>query len=328
MVAHYGFRRYAMSLACSLFALVVASCIALSASAQAPQAWVERIELLRSQIKSAEEQHASAAQMGGLWLQLANRYQDQLDMAQAEDAFARSLRLLKGAGVPAQYADALDGMGSLYMATGRATDSEKFTRDALKIYDALGDRLEVAKMHEDIALELLFQRRYRDAEAESAEGLTRLLALAKPDAEEMVAAYLTHGTALCYQRRCSVALEDVNQAMEIAQAKLPAESLEMVAVSMVRGVAEWKLGSPEQAEQTMREAVRIARALKNLPLPVLVDVQMGAMRQYETFLKAMHRKPEAKQMEAEIGQLESAQPAGCNGCTVSAAAFAPGLLLP
>jgi tetratricopeptide (TPR) repeat protein len=326
-----GFRRYAMSSVRSigvLCALAVAGCIALSAGAQTTQAWVDRVELLRSQIKTAEEQHASAAQMGGLWLQLANRYQDLLKYPEAEDAFAHSLRLLKGTGAQAGYADALDGMGSLDLATGRAAEGEEFTRNALKLYETLGDRLHAAKMHEDLALDMEFEQRHHDAEAESTEGLTEFHALADPDAGEVVAAYLTRSSALCNMRRYSEAIEDANRAMAVVHAKLPAESLEMVAALMTSGIAEWKSGSPEQGEQAMREALRLAKGLKNLPEPVVVGAQLGVMRQYETLLKASHRKMEANAVEAEMGRLGAEQPAGCKGCTVSAAALAPGLLLP
>jgi tetratricopeptide (TPR) repeat protein len=326
-----GFRRYAMSSArsiCVLCAFAVTGCIALSARAQTTQAWAERVESLRSQIKSAQDQHASPAQVGALWLQLANRYQDLLQYPEAEDAFAHSLHLLKGAGTQAEYADALDGMGSLYLATERAGEAEEFTRNALKLYETLGDQLNAAKMHEVLALEFMLQQRYRDVQAESSAGLSALQSLAKSDPGEMVAAYLTRSSALCYQRRCIEALEDANRAMAMAQAKFPSESIEMVAASMIVGIDEWKSGSPEQGEQAVREALRIARALKNLPEPVIVSAQLAVMRQYEVLLKASHRKPEANAVEADMERLGAEQPANCKGCTVSAAAIAPGLLLP
>jgi tetratricopeptide (TPR) repeat protein len=328
MTAFGGFRGYAMSLARGVCVLAIAGCIALSARAQTTQAWVDRVELLRGQIKGAEQQHASAVQIGDLWRQLANRYQDLLKFPEAEDAFAHSLRLLKGTGAEAEYADALDGMGSVDLATGRMSEAQEFTRNALKLYEALGDRVNAAKMHEEIALELAFEQHYRDAEAESSAALTALQALPQPDAGEMVAAYLTHSSALCSQRRCSEALGDANRALTLARAKFPGESLEMVGASMTVGVDEWKSGSQEQGEQALLEALRLARGLKNLPQPVLVDAQLGIMRQYEALLKESHRKPEAKEMEIEIGRLGADQPAACKGCTVSAAALAPGLLLP
>ena len=190
------------------------------------------------------------------------------------------------------------------------------------------DSADPAKLHETIALVLLFERRFHEAEAESAEGLKELQSLARADAGETVAAYLTHGCALCHQGRCSAALEDANRAMAIAQAKLPAESLDMVAVWLFRGFDEWKTGSAEEGERAMGEALRIARGLTGLPRPVLVNAQLGVLRQYAAFLKATHRKREAGQTESEIVRLESEQHLACSNGTVNAAALSAGPLLP
>jgi tetratricopeptide (TPR) repeat protein len=298
------------------------------ARTQISQASAERVEMLRGEIKGAEERQRSAAEVGGLWLRLANRYQDQLEFAEAEDAFGHSLRLLRTPATQAAYADALDGLGSLYFETDRSAEAGNCLRKSLAIYQALGDQIHTAKLHETIALVLLFERRFHEAEAESAEGLKELQSLARADAGETVAAYLTHGCALCHQGRCSAALEDANRAMAIAQAKLPAESLDMVAVWLFRGFDEWKTGSAEEGERAMGEALRIARGLTGLPRPVLVNAQLGVLRQYAAFLKATHRKREAGQTESEIVQLESEQHLACSNCTVNAAALAAGPLLP
>jgi hypothetical protein len=175
---------------------------------------------------------------------------------------------------------------------------------------------------------LLYEQKARAGEVEAAEAVTELQSLAKPDAEEMASAYMTHSYALCLLGRCGEALKDADRAGAIVQTHFPADSMEMVAVAMVRGLDQWKAGSPDQGEQTMQEALRLARNLKDLPQPAVVGIQLGLMRQYEALLNWSHRKPEAKQMEAEMGRLGEQQPAACRGCTVSAAALAPGLLLP
>jgi len=304
----------------SIFVLAVACSVGLGgAMAQSSQSAIERIEMLRGQIKNAEAQHASTEVVGVAWLRLANRYLDQLEFPEAEDAFARSLRLLRGAGTQAEVADALDGMGSLDLDTGRLSEARECNKKALAIYEGLGDRVRAGKIHETIALAWLLDRRYREAEAESAAGLTELQQVADPDAGEMVAAYLTHSHAVCAQKRCGDALKDVDRAMAVVQEKFPTESLEMVTALLTQGLEEWKTGAVDASDRSLGEAVRLAHGLKNLPGPVLVGAQLNVMRQYGAFLKATHRSPEAAQMEAEMGRLESEHPAACNGCTVSVA---------
>ncbi|HEY4382175.1 MAG TPA: tetratricopeptide repeat protein [Acidobacteriaceae bacterium] len=291
------------------------------AMAQGADAWGQRIETLRGQIKSAELAHAGAAQLGGLWLQLANRYQDQLNFGDAQDAFVKALRLLRGAGVDSQYADALDGMASLELATGQLGEARDFDKQALAVYETTGDKTRVGKMHETIALSWLFEHHAREAEEESAKGLVELHAAAQPDWGEMVAALLTHGYALCFEKRCAEGLEDVNQARDLARAKFPEESLEMTTTLVTRGFVEWKLGAVDESDRAMAEAMRLAQGLTDLPQPVLVGARVQVMRQYGELLKATHRKPEAAEMEAQIRRLESTQPASCSRCTVSVAAL-------
>jgi len=268
-------QRYAEVLS---IAAVVCCLAASGARAQSLSTEAERIQLLRAQIRTAEEQHQGAAEAGGLWLRLANRYQDQFDVAEAEDAFARSLHLLRGTGMQTEYADALAGLGSVYLVTGRLSEAKNSLRKSLAIYQTLSDRVHAAQLHNTIALVLLSERRYRESEAESSEALRDLQSLASPDVREVVAAYLTHSYAVCYQGRCTAALDDANRAMAVVQARLPAESLEMAAVRLVRGFDQWRAGSPEEGEHAIREALRIARELKDLPRPALVNAQLGMLR--------------------------------------------------
>jgi tetratricopeptide (TPR) repeat protein len=321
MTAFDGFRHYVRSSARSLCVLAVAGSIAAPVPAQGTQAYIERIELLRTQIKTAEQQHSGAAQIGGLWMQLANRYQDQLEYVQAEDAFAHSLRLLDTPATQPQCATALNGMGSLYLETGRLNDAYDYLRKSLTIYERLGDRLRTAALHDSIALVQLNEHRYREAETESAEGLAEMQSLAQPDPGELVAAYLAHSYAICGQGRCGEALSDVDRAMFVAEAHLRPDSMEMAAVWLARGSDQWKAGAPDDAERAMGAALHILRSRTDLPQPLLVSLQLGVMRQYDAFLKEAHRKTEEKQIAAEMTRLEAQQPAACNGCTISVAAL-------
>jgi len=321
MTAFDGFRRYVVSSVRSLCVLAVAGSIAASVPAQGTQAYIERIEMLRTQIKTAEQQHAGAAEVGGLWIRLGNRYQDTHEPAQAEDAFARSLRLLDTPATQPQYADALDGLGSLYLQTGRLNDADDDLRKSLAIYQRLGNQLHTAALHVSIALLQLNEHRFREAEAESTEGLTEMQSLDQPDPGELVAAYLAHSYAICDLGRCGEALSDVDRAMFVAQAHLRPDSIDMVAVWQARGFDQWKAGAPDDADRAMGAALHLMRSRTDLPQPMQVALQLGVMRQYDAFLKTTHRKPEEKEMAAEMARLQAQQPQPCNGCTVSVAAL-------
>jgi tetratricopeptide (TPR) repeat protein len=260
-----------------------------------------------------------------LWLHLGDEYQRRFELAQAEDAFTRSVPLLRSSTNQQEYADSLDGLGSLYFETGRPAEAENCLRKALAIYETLGDRAHTAALHETIAMGLVFVHRFREGEAESFEAIQELEARSQPDLVEMAAALVTHSYALCFQGRCKAALEDANRAMALAQRVLQAESTEIVAIWLARGFDLWKSGSVEEGGAAMREAIRIVNDRTDLPHPFLVNSQLKVLRQYAAYLKATHqathRKPEAALIEAEIRQLQSEQIAVCDRCTIDAAAL-------
>jgi tetratricopeptide (TPR) repeat protein len=323
--------RHGMFAPCFVLALATGCSLALSVArtqAQPLPAASVGIDALRSSIRSASDGHAGAEEMGALYLQLGNRYQDQLEFAQAEDAFAHAQRVLRDSTARGPYAGSLDAMGSLYLEMGRFREAETQLQQALQVYVEVDDGPRVEKVHETMAIVLLQERRYREAEQRSLEAIRGLASEAKLNVSELVAAYLTHNYALCSEGDCRSALDDANRAMEMAREKLRPDSIELVAAQMARGFDEWKTGSDDAADQDMSEALAALRRRTDIPHPLFVKEQLGAMQQYKAFLKASHRKPQAKEMEQKIARLKDELPAACNGCTVSVAALAPGAPTP
>ena len=140
MTAFDGFRRYAQSSARNLCVLVVAGSIAAAVPAQSTQAFMERVEMLRAQIKTAVQQQADAAQDRRA---VAAAWQPLPGPAGVSRRLRTRLRgrcgLLRSPATQAQYADALDAMGSLDFATGRLNDAGEYLQRSLDIYQGLGD---------------------------------------------------------------------------------------------------------------------------------------------------------------------------------------------
>src|SRR4051812_38099216 len=92
---------------------------------------VQIAQMLREQIGAAEQKKADASVLGRLWRELGIAYQSQLAQPAAEDAYARSLPLLRTAGLDAQYADSLHGLATVCLATGRRAEARKYLAAAL-----------------------------------------------------------------------------------------------------------------------------------------------------------------------------------------------------
>jgi tetratricopeptide (TPR) repeat protein len=306
-----------------LFAVVVSvlACTASERTQPSPGS-TARVDVLRSRIKSAEERHATGEQLGTLWLQLGEEYQEGFELPQAEDAFTHSISLLRSAATQPAYAYSLDGLGWVYFATGRPVEARNCFLKALAIYQALGDSAQVAKSDVKIAEVLFVERRYREGEAESSEALKELRSELQPDLEEMSAALLVHSYALCFQGRCAAALDEANRAMTLAQSIFPANSFEISQVWVARGFDQWKSGLLDEGERSMREALRLLLNETDRPRQLLVIAQISALNWYADCLKANHHKFDARQVDAEIRQLRSElQRPVCNDCTVNVAAF-------
>ncbi len=68
-------------------------------------------------IQIAEQQHRPEAERGALWAQLASEYQYTAAFLKAEDAYNKSLHLLKTAPTAkAEYAGTLESLATLYLA--------------------------------------------------------------------------------------------------------------------------------------------------------------------------------------------------------------------
>jgi tetratricopeptide (TPR) repeat protein len=283
------------------------------------------VSALRDRIRAAKESRAPDAELGRLWLLLGSRYHDLLSFPEAEDGYARALRLLQGKeGERSAYANALAGMGSLYFDTGRPSEAKDSLKQSAEIYESLGDSMHAAKPHESLAIVFSSEKKFQEAEAEALLARTMLESSGNPDPSELLVAKLTHAYALCLQRRCSSASQEVDEAMATARSQLPSDSLAMMVAWIARAFMDAKIGA--NWEPAITEALRISRAQTDQPEVLRRHAELSVLREYDQLLKDSHRKAEAKTIELQIARLQEQQPSACNGCVISAAALAgPGL---
>ncbi|HVD02493.1 MAG TPA: LuxR C-terminal-related transcriptional regulator [Candidatus Dormibacteraeota bacterium] len=80
------------------------------------------------------------------------------DLESALGHFESGLRLARDLGGPSIIADALDSMGHVLQSLGRSEQAEGYYRDSLSIYLAVGDRSQIAHLHNNLA-DLALDRR-------------------------------------------------------------------------------------------------------------------------------------------------------------------------
>ena len=325
----FGHRFSHISRACNVARIALPFAMGLLFSAaplpSQPPLQAPTTESLQANIRSAVQQNASSEQLGKLWLTLANRYKVRFELEKAEDAYARAIHLLADTPSRLQYAEALDGMGNVYSASGRLREARTCLTRSLDIYRTLNDEANIGHLHVSLGSELLAEHKYRDAEIESTAALKAFESVQNPDLSDLSMAYLTRGRAVCGQGRCRSALDDVSQAHSLALNQFQENSIEIISIWLVQGQVQMKAGLQADGEQAMNEALRLVQSRTDLPRPYFVTLQLVVLRAQRTSLKAAHRKQEAKHVEDQISRIEAEAPAACTGCTVSAASLMSGM---
>lgn len=272
---------------------------------------------LQKQIKIEQAAHASAQQLATLWIALADAYEEVVDHEAAENGFAHAIRLSRGIGALDLYAKALDGIATVYFATGRADTAERCLRQAVELEHTAGDSAAETITRRDLAVALIKERKYAEADKQASEALHLLEAQADPDVNETIVVYLTRSRATCGMRRCEEALQDVDRAEALAVSKVGTDSIFIITIPALRGMEQFRSGAVEQGDQTVQQALRLLDRRTDIPAPFQIHLREALLEEYSQLLGSAHRKREKKNVDEEIARTK-AQQTGCHGCTVSA----------
>ena len=290
-------------------------------TATADQMVRSRIAANRQKIDTATSWHASDDELGMLWLRLGTDYGEERDIALSEEAYMRSLKLLRRSPVQRHYAEALNELGSLYLILDRWKESESYQKKALAIFERIEDETGEAQVHTSLAVALVHEHRFGEAEDEAARALEILQKQERPNYGDLVTGLIARSYAECFQQRCEEGLVTAKQAMDVARGALSKDSIEMVSALLALGFENWKNGAEVEGERTMREGLESLRQNRSIPLAMLVDAEMRTLRSYTKYLRATHQKERAKQFQREMARLREEQPSQCADCVVNAMAL-------
>jgi tetratricopeptide (TPR) repeat protein len=285
-----------------------------------------RISELQKQIRTAEYVHANAEQLGTLWLHLADAYQGELDQQSAEDAFAHALGVLRPTTEKELYANALDGIATVYTATGRLDIAEKCLRQALKLEDTQRGSAAEAETLVNLATVLMLKHRYEEAVKELSAALRFLETQADSDVGKLFVVYVARSRALCDMKQCEEGLRDLERALALGNGRFAVNSVGMISIAAVRGFEQIRAGSVEEGGETFRQAMRLADSRTDLSTSARAEIRLRILESYSQSLRFAHRKQERKRVQEELARVKVQEPRGCNGCTVSAAIL--GMVLP
>ncbi|HXC95366.1 MAG TPA: tetratricopeptide repeat protein [Edaphobacter sp.] len=223
----------------------------------------DRIAVNLHRIETAGERHATEGELGRLWVQMAYDYQGEGDMQRSEEAYARALALLRRP-VSRDYGVALDGLGMLYLVTGRLRESERLRREALAVYQGLHDEAGEATIHINLGINLLHLHRFKEAERETSVGVREMEVQTERDENQLIAGLIASSYAKCFQNRCEEALVEADRALTLARAKFAKDAIEVVVALIARGFDDWRTGAEAEGERAMLEAIDLVREKKDM----------------------------------------------------------------
>jgi tetratricopeptide (TPR) repeat protein len=262
-------------------------------------------------IRIGEQQHLPPAQQAILWEQLALEYQVGTDFQKAEDAYLRTLHLLKTApSAKAQYASTLDNLSSLYLIYGRLDDAESARKQAIKVRQKLGMTADNAESEVHLADIALVRHQFKKAERLSQHGLQVMQSSLNPPRAGILSAFITLTYARCFRGHCGEGLMNAKQAVAFADTHFQSESTAHGFALETLGFAEWKSGAPQDGEKTMLQSIQLLRAGLSPADPRLA----GALLQYQAYLVEAHRSGEAQEIREQVARMTSQAGVYCQGC--------------
>jgi hypothetical protein len=265
-------------------------------------------------IRTAEQQHLPEAQQGSLWGQLALEYQCQAEFAKAEDAYHKSLNLLKAKpSATAEYALTLDNLSTLYIIYNRVDDAKSALKQSLAAQQKLGNRSAIGLSQVHLAGIALVRHQFKKSEQLAQNGIQGMQSSPDPPKAGVLSAYITLTYARCSRGHCGEGVTSAEQAVAYANKTFEAGSVASGFALETLGFAQWKSGAAQDGEKTMLQGIKILKTRLVSDDPRLA----GAMLQYRTYLLEAKRPAEAQDIQQQVRSMVRQAGISCSGCTVS-----------
>ena len=257
-----------------------------------------------------------------MWARLASEYASAADFLKAEDAYNRSLHLLKD--VPdarPSYAITLDNLAALYLIYGRVDEAEQVRKQALAIRQRIGNAADIGVSEVLIADVAIAKHQYKKAEEFALLGMKDMSSSSSPPKVVTLSALVTITYARCSRGHAADGLSSAQQAFDFANSHFEPDSPAIGFALQTLGYAEWKNGAAEEGGKTMQRGLQILRSKLVASDPRLA----GALKQYEDYLVTTKQGKEADEIQEEVARANSRTGATCPACTVSVYSLAKGL---
>ena len=281
----------------------IAQSVRVPAAADAfKQEVLRKITLEEAAARQAESAHATNVALGIIYVQLGLSYQDVALWEKSEATLEHAVSLLRQTEQPSGHlAAALSQLATLHIAMGKLGKSEKEELEALKLREAVGNRLQIARSWSDLAALYLNKRKFVKARDFAQQAVAEFVTNGQADVLDRMAARIALAQALCYLKDCPSAIPLLKAALDEAKTTMKPDSFAIGESYFLLGYAYWKAGDISKADELMERGA----AQMNLQLGWGHPVYLKALANYAQFLRETKRVEAAKVVEGRIRQAEA-----------------------
>jgi tetratricopeptide (TPR) repeat protein len=248
--------------------------------------------------RSAEPPHMPAVEAGRIWLHLGILYQHAGRYGQSEIAYEHAMRLLTIAPVSQpDLADAIDGLGTLYMETGNLKGAEDAESKAMKMREATGLESELRQSWYHLATLYLREHQADKSRSFAQRAFDAFSKDMNAIPEDKIGAQIVLSESLCQSHRYPEAIALLQSALQLSNDLYGPEQFPTGLNTFLLGYAYWKSGDLVSANKLMQGGSDILR--KTLGWH---PAYLFVLTQYAQFLRNAHKQDEAHAIGQEIKQ--------------------------
>jgi tetratricopeptide (TPR) repeat protein len=261
-----------------------------------------QIVLQEATVQRVESAHTSSVVLSRAYERLALLYENAARLEQSERVLERAVSLLRPAAEPREdLAVALSQLGNLHISMGKLRESEKESREALDLWQGLGDRLQIARNWNDLAALFLMQNKFERARDLARQAMNEFETDEHAGVLDRISARFALSRALCAMKDFASAIPLLKTALGEAKAKLPPNDFPVGLGNFLLGYAYWKSGDMSRANEYLERGT------------ALMSVQLGwghpgylrALQCYAEFLREDRNVEAANVVEGRIRQAEA-----------------------
>jgi tetratricopeptide (TPR) repeat protein len=272
------------------------------ANTSVKQNLMSRVAEAEAAVRQAEAAHATNVLLSKTYLQLGLWYQTAALWERAEAAFEHAVSLLRNTPeAGADLATAISQVASLHVTMGKYRESEKEQQEALRLREAIGDRLQIARSQDDFAILYLSKQKYEKARDLARQAEAEFVRNGHAEVLDRMTARFTLAEALCYLKDCPSAITLLKTALAEAQASLRPEDFNLGLCNFLLGYAYWKSGNMATAALYLERGTVQMNTLLGWGHPAY----LRALTFYAEFLHENRQVEAANVVESRIRQANS-----------------------